>query len=121
MQLEALSETFSVVKVVDRAALFVRGTMFAACTGGENSLVCETRFVPAHCIAREDGWRAFRVAGQLDFGLIGILAQIAGILADAGISVFCVSTFDTDYVLVKEQNWNAAIAALEKGGHAFIR
>lgn len=118
MKFALLNESFSVLKVEGMPPL-VPGTMFAARTDGESSLVCETRHSPAEWVAREDGWRAFRVCGQLDFGLIGILAEIAGALAAAEISVFCVSTFDTDYVLVKEEKLNGAIAALERRGHAF--
>ena len=119
MRMEVLPEKFSVLKVADGAALFVPGTMFAARTDGENSLVCETRYAPAESIAREDGWRAFRVCGQLDFALVGVLAEIAGALAAEGISVFCVSTFDTDYVLVKQEKLNAAVEALAARGHLF--
>ena len=61
-----------------------------------------------------------RQAGNRDFALIGILAEIAGALAAEKISVFCVSTFDTDYVLVKADRLNAAMAALAKRGHSFI-
>ena len=120
MNLEVLKEPFSVLKRADGETLSVPGTLFAARTDKENSLVCETRFAPAESLAREDGWRAMRVCGTLDFALIGILAEIAGALAAEKISVFCVSTFDTDYVLVKADRLNAAMAALAKRGHSFI-
>lgn len=119
MRMEVLEEPFSILKLADGAALAVPGTMFAARTDKENSLVCETRFAPAGCLAREDGWRAMRVCGALDFALVGILAEIAGALAAEKISVFCVSTFDTDYVLVKADRLDAAMAALARRGHTF--
>lgn len=119
MRFEVLPEKFSVLKLAKGAPLTVPGTMFAARTDNESSLVCETRHAPADCVARENGWRAFRVRGPLEFSLIGVLAEISGALAAEGISVFCVSTFDTDYVLVKEEKLEAALAALSKRGHAF--
>lgn len=66
----------------------------------------------------ESGWRAFRVAGTLDFALTGVLAALATPLAAAGVSIFAVSTFDTDYVLVKDLP--KARKALEAAGHAFL-
>lgn len=85
-------------------------------TADEVSLVCETESVPAGAVAREDGWRAFKVAGPLDFGLVGILAKIASALADAAVPLFAVSTYDTDYVLVKGESLDAAIRALREVG-----
>ena len=72
---------------------------------------------PQQCVAREDGWLAFRVAGQMDFSLTGVLAGLSAVLAQAGISIFAVSTFDTDYVLVKQDRLAAALAALESAGY----
>ncbi len=119
MRFEVLTHQFSVLKLNEGAPLMVPGTMFAARTDNESSLVCETRHAPVGCAAREDGWRAFRVRGPLEFSLIGVLAEISGALAAEGISVFCVSTFDTDYVLVKEEKLEAALGALSRRGHAF--
>jgi hypothetical protein len=66
----------------------------------------------------EGGWRALKVAGPLDFALTGVLASLAGPLAEAGISVFVVSTYDTDYVLIREVDLEAARAALVAAGHS---
>ncbi|RKO92467.1 ACT domain-containing protein, partial [Blyttiomyces helicus] len=72
-------------------------------TPDEVSIVSPTSLgIPAGTEKSEDGWRAFKVEGPLDFGLVGILASLTAPLKDAGVSVFCVSTFDTDWVLVKE-------------------
>ena len=90
---------------------------FLAKTDKEISLVCPEELVPAGAYIRDDGWRAFRISGQLDFSLIGILSKISGILADAGIGIFAVSTYDTDYVLVKEEAFGRALEALEAGGY----
>jgi hypothetical protein len=67
----------------------------------------------------EPGWRCIKVAGTLDFALTGILASIAVPLADAKISIFVLSTFDTDYVLVKGAEFGAAKAALQRAGFSF--
>lgn len=78
---------------------------FIGKTDEEKSLVCITDEVPANVIQRDDGWKAFRIQGVLDFSLIGILAKIAAALADNGISIFAVSTYNTDYVLMKRENY----------------
>ena len=85
-------------------------------TPDELSIVCEERLAPDDGKS-EGGWRALQVAGPLDFALVGILAAIAAPLAEAGVSIFAVSTFDTDYVLVKESNLARAIDALRDAGH----
>ena len=69
---------------------------------------------------KEDGWIAFKVLGPLDFSLVGILANLSDALAKAGISLFAVSTFDTDYILVKEGDAAAAGAAFQSAGHELI-
>ena len=60
-----------------------------------------------------DGWKAFRIQGVLDFSLIGILAKIATVLADNGISIFAVLTYNTDYVLIKKENYQKALDILQ--------
>ena len=76
--------------------------------------------MPPNVTCREDGWKAFRVAGTLDFSLIGILSEICGILAENKISVFVISTFDTDYVLTKKENYQRALALLETAGYEIV-
>jgi uncharacterized protein len=94
-----------------------RGSLSSiARTPEELSIVCAAAAVPAG-IKAERGWRSLRVAGRLDFSLTGVLASIAGPLAAADVSIFAVSTYDTDYVLVREQCLPAAIACLRKAGH----
>jgi hypothetical protein len=65
--------------------------------------------VPDNTIDRDDGWKAFRIVGVLDFSLIGILAKISRILATNEIGIFAVSTYNTDYILTKEENFNKSI------------
>ena len=85
-------------------------------TADETSVVCASSAVPAG-VRAEAGWRALAVAGPLDFGLTGILLSIARPLADAGVGIFALSTYDTDYVLVKQPSLEAAVAALTAFGH----
>jgi len=69
---------------------------------------------------REAGWACIKVLGPLDFGLTGILAGISGVLAEEGISIFAVSTFDTDYILLKQENCGRARRVLENAGYEFV-
>jgi hypothetical protein len=85
-------------------------------TADELSVVCEECDVPPGTKI-ERGWRAFQVEGPLDFALTGILASIASPLAEAGVAIFALSTFDTDYVLVKESDLPIALRALHQAGH----
>ena len=85
-------------------------------TKGELSLVCSEEFVPGG-VRCEKGWRCIAVSGPLDFSLTGILASLANSLAEAGISVFAISTFDTDYFLVKADNLKKAVLKLAEAGH----
>jgi uncharacterized protein len=85
----------------------------------ELSITCPEMLVPAQ-IQAERGWRAFKVAGPLDFALTGILAKLSGTLAKAGISLFAISTYDTDYVLVKAENLEKACEVLRKAGYRIL-
>jgi uncharacterized protein len=85
-------------------------------TGSELSIVCQEESVPEG-VERQPGWRVLQVEGPLAFELTGILASIAQPLTAAGVSLFAVSTFDTDYVLVREAQLDAAVAALRAAGH----
>lgn len=106
MKIKALEEKFTVCKIQDVSGVdFTRPFVFLAKTDWELSLVCETEHVPPDVTHAEPGWRAFRVDQALDFGLVGIIAGITKVLAEAGISVFVVSTYDTDYVLLKEKDF----------------
>jgi hypothetical protein len=85
-------------------------------TAEELSIVCRQEAVP-ECVRCERGWRCLRVAGTLDFSLVGVLASLLGPLADAGVSVFVLSTFDTDYLLVREQDRRHTVEVLRRAGH----
>jgi hypothetical protein len=85
-------------------------------TEDELSIVCPQSNVPAE-VKSEHDWRALKVEGPLDFSLVGVLAQLAGVLADIGVSIFAISTYDTDYILVKENQLGNALNALNQAGH----
>jgi hypothetical protein len=89
-------------------------------TADEVSVVCAADAVPANSRCQA-GWRIFKIEGPFDFAAVGILALVAGPLAHAGVSIFCVSTFDTDYVLVQGQSVDVAARALEAAGHRVTR
>lgn len=120
ISLDILDGTFSICKLRTwdelPTGLFDQGLCFVAKTSDELSVVCETAIVPVTACARDDGWCALKVHGPLDFALTGIMARISSALADAGIALFAVSTYDTDYILVKEGSLEAAIAALRAAG-----
>ena len=69
---------------------------------------------------QEDGFLAFCIEGVLDFSLIGILSKISTVLADHGIGIFALSTFNTDYILVKKENYEKALEHLETAGYTVI-
>lgn len=121
MELRTIDAPLSVCKVedysqVDPSVPFT----FTGATDDENSLVCPTELVPENVLIRDDGWRAFRIEGALDFSLIGILSKIAGLLADNQIGIFAVSTFTTDYVLTKAENFPKALRVLQEAGYQIL-
>ena len=118
MKLKKLPYALTVCKLDSAERIDLNaGFYFIGRTEEEISLVCRTECVPAGIVAREDGWRGFRIEGTLDFSLIGILSPITAILAENKIGIFAVSTYNTDYVLVKEENFEKALAALSAAGY----
>ena len=117
MRIEVLEPEFTVCKVTDYSGVDLEGEfVFTGSTDVERSLVCPTTAVPDNTVSREDGWRAFRIVGQLDFSLVGVLSSVTSALAAEGIPVFAVSTFDTDYVLVRSRDLSDAADALRCSG-----
>lgn len=86
-------------------------------TAQELSVVCRQNVVPEGIVC-ERGWRCLRVAGAIPFAAVGVLCSLITPLAESGISVFAVSTFDTDYLMVKENRLQTAIVVLQKAGHS---
>lgn len=118
MKLELLKLRFTVcqlenIEQTDCTAPFT----FLAKTDEEISLVCPSETCPVKALNRQNGWRCLRVAGPLDFSLIGILAKIAACLAEAQVPLFAVSTYNTDYILFREEFTEAALNALTNAGY----
>lgn len=120
MQLSVLSERLSICGLpADNrlpAWLPARGFFSLTRTGDQLSVVCEEACVPAAAHS-ERGWTCLKVQGPLDFSEVGVLASLAAPLAEAGISIFVISTFDTDHLLVKEKDLAGACAVLAAAGH----
>ena len=118
MTLQKLPHELTVCKIPSPSVTHLDADFFfLAKTDGEISLVCRTEDAPGNTTAREDGWRILRVEGTLDFSLVGILARLTATLAEHGIPVFAVSTYDTDYILVKAEQFGLAADALEAAGY----
>ena len=114
MTIEILKEEFSVCKIPDISQVDLSDEFyFLAKTDEELSLVCHHTSVPSNAFTCENGWRAFRIGGVLDFSLIGILSKIASLLSENQISIFAISTYNTDYILVKNKDFNQAITILK--------
>ena len=118
MKLQILPYDLTVCKMAmlsdfDRTADF----FFLGKTDEELSLVCLTKDVPEQTVERSDGWRGFRIEGTLDFSLVGILSKLSAVLAENKIGIFAVSTFNTDYILVKAEDFHRAVEALSSAGY----
>ena len=121
MVIQKIGYDFSICKVADYSLVqFDQAFTFAAKTDEENSLVCLTSDVPKNTVERNDGWKALRIQGILDFSLIGILSAISEILAKNKIGIFAISTFNTDYILTKAEDFQKAIDLLSHAGYTII-
>ena len=121
MHLDVMPSTFAVCLLNEPADIpalsALPAPVFLAITDSETCLVCPSQAIPQDAAAVEDGWAMLRIAGPLDFSLVGIMARLSGILARANISIFTSSTYLTDYLLVKASRLHDAINALEADGH----
>ena len=118
MEIKRMDYNFSVCKVADYSLVKLDSEYsFIGKTDEEKSLVCITEDVPSNVTEREDGWMAFRIQGVLDFSMIGILSEISGILAENKIGIFVISTYNTDYVLKKKENYQRALDVLNLAGY----
>lgn len=121
MELKTLPFDMTVCKVRSAADIDLDTDFyFIGRTDEELSLVCRTEDTPSGTTAREDGWRGFRIQGVLDFSLIGILSKISSILAGNKIGIFAVSTYNTDYILVKTEDFDRALSVLAAEGYDII-
>nr|WP_330370424.1 ACT domain-containing protein [Enterocloster bolteae] len=118
MEIKRMDYNFSVCKVADYSLVKLDSEYsFIGKTDEEKSLVCITEDVPSNVTEREDGWMAFRIQGVLDFSMIGILSEISGILAENKIGIFVISTYNTDYVLTKKENYQRVLDVLNRAGY----
>ena len=121
MELKKIDYNLTVCKVTDVSSINMDTDFyFVGRTDEEISLVCKTEDTPQATTERDDGWRGFRIQGILDFSLIGILSQLSGILAEHKIGIFAISTYNTDYILVKEENFERALSVLASEGHTIM-
>lgn len=119
--LEIIDKEFAVCRLTENCIPEpVCEFLFFSKTDEEISLVCPVENMPPEYEACEKGWRAIRITGILDFSLIGILAGISEILAKNKIGIFVISTYNTDYILVKKEQLNAAVNALSENGYNFV-
>ncbi len=122
MDIKVLPQRLTVCKVNSVQDIdFSKDFYFVGKTDEEISLVCDSADTPANCTDIDSGWRGFRIQGVLDFSLVGILAKIATLLADNNISIFAVSTYNTDYVLLKADKLNTALKILAGAGYNIIK
>lgn len=122
MELELFPGPFCICKLAQNATVDLSHPFcFYSATDNERSLVCPESSAPDNALAKEDDYFMLRIKGTLDFSLVGILAKISACLAEAGIGIFVVSTFDTDYFLIKNQNRKKALKSLTEAGHIIIQ
>lgn len=118
MELKIINQDFSVCKVKDLSQInYSDKFCFIGKTDEEFSLVCSTDLVPENIIECDNGWKAFRIEGVLDFSLIGILSKISSLLAENKIGIFAISTYNTDYILTKKENFDRAINVIKDNGY----
>jgi uncharacterized protein len=124
LQLSLLPENYAIVglsALADIPNWAIQGPFFSITrTSDELSIVVEAARVPEG-IQSQSGWRIIRVHGPFVLSEVGVLASLAGPLAAARISLFVISTFDTDYLLVSSESLDAAVQVLERAGHSFRR
>ena len=120
-EIKVIDGSFSVCKVTDFSEVDPSKKFnFISATDEENSLICLTENVPDNFTERIDGWRALKIQGVLDFLLIGILSKILGLLAEAKIGIAAVSTYNTDYIFVKETDLDKAVETLAEANYKII-
>jgi hypothetical protein len=121
VKLHTLDELYAIVRLEPDAELpdWVRGGHFWSATRSESelSIVCCEEDVPTDASA-ERGWCALELAGPLDFSLTGVVAALVTPLAEAEVPIFVISTFETDYLFVRERDLERSVEALAEAGHS---
>ncbi len=122
MEIKIIEQDFSICKLKDFSQInFSDEFCFTGKTDEEFSLVCRSSSVPENTVECDSGWRAFRIQGILDFSLIGILSKISSLLAENKIGIFAVSTYNTDYILTKKENFEKAVNLLKDNGYNIVK
>ncbi|MDO5011004.1 MAG: ACT domain-containing protein [Intestinibacter bartlettii] len=118
MNLKIIDKTFAICKVEDFSQINLNDEfIFVGKTDNELSVVCEMKSIPDNCTHIDRGWTGFRIEGVLDFSLIGIISKLSTILAENKIGIFTISTYDTDYILVKKDSIEDTKEALRENGY----
>ena len=118
MTLLKIGLEFSVCKIRDVKDIdFTKDFTFLSKTDDEISLVCESQYVPESAVAVEADWRALKIEGVLDFRMVGVIAKMSNILTEAGISIFIVSTYNTDYIFLKSYIYEKSVTLLTDNGY----
>ena len=121
--LQILSEEYTVHRFEPTAAiplgLFTETFLWVAKTDEELSIICNST-ISLQSEKRETGWSAIKIVGPIAFSTTGIISGVSSVLASVGISVFIISTYDTDYILVKKENLEASVEALKLSNYSFV-
>ncbi len=121
MELKILKQNFSICKVKEINNINIDNEfLFIGKTDDEISIVCAEEYIPINYTDISENWKCIKIMGTLDFSLIGILSKISTILTENNISIFVVSTYNTDYILVKEDKIDLAKKSLEENNYTFI-
>ncbi len=119
MKLKVLEDSFTICKIRDIKDIPKAKYTFTAVTDEEISILCPKENIPSEYTDIDTDWRGFRIEGILDFSLTGILSELSAVLAQNKIGIFAVSTYNTDYIFVKEHNLKRAMEVLKKAGYEF--
>ncbi len=121
MELKVLEQNFNICKVKEIKNIDTNNEfLFIGKTDEEISIVCEDKYTPEDYVDISRNWKCIKILGVLDFSLIGVLSKISTILAQHEISVFVVSTYNTDYILVRKEKIEESIQCLKDEGYNFI-
>ncbi len=121
MEIKRIDGSFSICKVTDLSLVDLSSPFcFAGKTDEENSLVCIKEDVPPNTTERDDGWTAFRIQGVLDLSLVGVLSRASSLLAENGIAIFAISTYNTDYILTKAEDADRAAELFSAAGYQLV-
>lgn len=121
MELIPLNREFAVCRLHPETVVDTTGDfLFYAKTDNEISLVCDVRDCPSGVEKVEYGWSGLKIAGTLAFSMVGVIAGISSLLAKANISIFVVSTYNTDYIFLKVQQYKEAIQVLSAAGYTLL-